>query len=138
MRIDASGVRSSWAASAVNRRISSKDRCSRAIMSLNVFARRPSSSLEFGACSRRSSRVEVISFAVAAIRSTGARALRASQYPPPRAPATTGGTVKSSTTRSSLNACSLGASDTATWTTSGFAGPETIRRPAAPAPGRPV
>ncbi len=48
-------------------------------MSLKVFARRPSSSREFGVVTRRSSRVEVISCAVAAIRPTGASALRASK-----------------------------------------------------------
>ena len=97
-------------------------------MSLNVFARRPSSSCEFGAVSRRSSRVEVISCAVATIRSTGASALRASKYPPPRAPATASGPVRSSTTTSSRSARSLGASETAAWTMSGPPGRGPCRR----------
>jgi hypothetical protein len=78
-RIVASGLRSSWDASAVKRFIASKDASSRAIIWLNVSTSRPISSCTFGAGRRRLSRLASISRAARVTSSTGASARPASQ-----------------------------------------------------------
>ena len=78
-------------------------------MPLSVRASRPSSSFGLGACSRRSSRLAVISSAVAAIRSTGASALRASRYPPPSVHPTARGPARSRIASSSPSCLSFSA-----------------------------
>ena len=110
-RLEASGLRSSWEASATNRRCRWAERCSRSSMAFMVWAKRPTSSLTGGSPTRRSSEaVSVMAATWARMTSTGRSARPTSSHTRNPASRRTPGAPQASARRSSCtvsSACNI-------------------------------